>query len=116
MGGIVEYVKQYGKVTMQEAPFNEVDNLVMADISYAPFEDFFHGEKKRRIGDIAAELDAMGTEYVEKQPLIYRGALAVLSEMGKVPRFRDMLVYNYVNHVKSKIFLPKTIIYMLIYA
>lgn len=38
MGTILDYMKEYGKYTFQEKPFNEVDSLVMSQFSYLKFD------------------------------------------------------------------------------
>ncbi|MBO5207707.1 MAG: DUF2974 domain-containing protein [Lachnospiraceae bacterium] len=38
MGTIIDYIKEYGKYTFQEKPFNEVDSLVLSQFSYLKFD------------------------------------------------------------------------------
>lgn len=38
MGTIIDYIKEYGKYTFLEKPFNEVDSLVLCQFSYLKFD------------------------------------------------------------------------------
>lgn len=38
MKGIVSYIKEYGKYTLQEMPLNEVDTLILSQLSYLKFD------------------------------------------------------------------------------
>lgn len=38
MGTIIDYMKEYGKYTFQEKPFQEVDSLVLSQFSYLKFD------------------------------------------------------------------------------
>ena len=38
MSNIVDYIKWRGDLNFKSSPINEIDNLIMARISYLPFE------------------------------------------------------------------------------
>ncbi|MEG1458502.1 MAG: Mbeg1-like protein [Acetivibrio sp.] len=48
MGNTVNYLIQYGAYTLKEKPFNEVDNLILSQLSYLKFEGMVPGLLKRR--------------------------------------------------------------------
>lgn len=37
MGNLLDYLDWRGDLTMAQAPFNEVDNLILAELSYVDF-------------------------------------------------------------------------------
>ena len=39
MKNIIDYIKEYGNLTLEEYPFNNVDSLILSQISYIKFED-----------------------------------------------------------------------------
>ena len=53
MNTIHEYVKQYGRFTFQESPFNEVDNAVFSSLAYLDFSDCIEGEEEITIRFLA---------------------------------------------------------------
>ncbi len=38
MYNIVNYVEDYGKNTFQQSPFNKVDNLILAEMTYLDYQ------------------------------------------------------------------------------
>ena len=47
MGNIIDYVEEYGKYSLLERPFNEVDSLVLCQLSYLSYGEFVPGIKER---------------------------------------------------------------------
>ena len=41
MSNIIDYVKEYGNLTMEEYPFNNVDSLILCQLAYLKFENSF---------------------------------------------------------------------------
>ncbi len=39
MGNIIDYVREYGKYTLDEEPFNEVDSLILSQFAYLKFDE-----------------------------------------------------------------------------
>ena len=39
MKNIIDYIKEYGNLTLEEYPFNNVDSLSLSQISYIKFEN-----------------------------------------------------------------------------
>lgn len=39
MINIIDYIKEYGNLTLEEYPFNNVDSLILSQISYIKFEN-----------------------------------------------------------------------------
>ena len=36
---VVDYIEKYGNLNFNEKPFNEVDKLILANLSYVNFKD-----------------------------------------------------------------------------
>lgn len=87
MGNIDTYVKDIGRKTFQEEPFNDVDNLVISYLVYYDFLDIvpIPAEKKDISVARAAALyrDLVGDTQVTVEPIL-------LEDMGKSVRFRDV--------------------------
>lgn len=101
---LYEYVKNNNK-TFEELPFNEVDNLVFAVLSYLDFEDMVSSNKKNKI-----TLEELSKTYFIKYPkpvfkediTVKRYTFKLLKELITSNRFKDVLVYKYVfNHNKD---------------
>lgn len=46
MGNIIDYVEEYGKYSLLERPFNEVDSLVLCQLTYLSYGEFVSGIKE----------------------------------------------------------------------
>ena len=46
MGNIIDYVEEYGKYSLLERPFNEVDSLVLCQLTYLSYGEFVPGIKE----------------------------------------------------------------------
>lgn len=104
MSGIMEYVKQYGKRTLAQSSFNEVDNLVMAELSYTILDEVLLDETGaftvRTIEEAAAQLQLITSKKQWSQwPMIYQDGADLLVEMAEAERYQSMKIVNYVNHV-----------------
>ena len=69
MNTIHEYVKQYGRFTFQESPFNEVDNAVFSSLAYLDFSDCIDDEEEITIRFLARRyFKKNNTQKIRKNP------------------------------------------------
>ena len=47
MSNLMDYLDWRGDLTFREAPFNEVDNLILAQLVYVEFAELFRHRGKR---------------------------------------------------------------------
>jgi len=91
---IYSYVDKYGKYTFEEEPFNEVDNLVFASLSYLNLKGIV---SKNRI-----PLYEVGNLYFKMHPgkhreaYIIKKAIKLLRYIKDTKRYKDLFLYNYV--------------------
>ena len=43
MANLLDYLDWRGDLTLEQAPFNEVDNLILAELSFVDFKDIVPG-------------------------------------------------------------------------
>jgi len=48
MDNIIEYIRTYGQNTFAQKPFNEVDSLVICQLSYMNFQPFVPSLKEKK--------------------------------------------------------------------
>jgi len=91
---IYSYVDKYGKYTFEEEPFNEVDNLVFASLSYLNLKGIVSKNK--------VSLNEVGKQYFEIHPgkpretFIVKKAIKLLRYIKDTKRYKDLFLYNYV--------------------
>lgn len=102
MRDIIEYVKEAGNATLAEAPFNEVDSLVLSQFSYLKFDEIVPGIGQKR---------AISVKEIAKHPLFEalfsderyaKDNRALFSAMLQSTRFQNMKLNFYVNMVDSE--------------
>lgn len=100
-GNIMDYLEWYGDFDFSVMPFNEVDNLILAELSYASLDGIVSepqlGRKLRSISvkEAAIKLDESGR--LEKSCKLERNAGLLLLEMAKGRRFADAVLAGYVD-------------------
>lgn len=98
MGTILDYLKEYGDYSLDEKPFNDVDSLVISQLSYLKFDGIVPGPEEDRapvsLSQIAAHADYdrlyADERYRRDNTALFTGILS-----GR--RFGEMRLWNYVN-------------------
>lgn len=96
---LFDYVKKYGNYPFEIEPFNEVDNVIFSQISYLPLTGIVSGfgcspitlERTARMLD-----KKIKTKQQTLNARLYKKIYKLLLIMKEMPRYRDILLYNYV--------------------
>lgn len=105
MGNIIDYLRWRGDLTFAQSPFNNVDNLILSQLSYVNLDGIAPG--KGEAGITIEELaNAFFTKYslqdLKKDKSFLRRAPEILMELEKTVRYRDAVVKNFVNYIDEK--------------
>lgn len=103
MANILDYLDWRGDLTLAQDPFNEVDNLILAELSFVNFGGIVPGPGE---GDAVPLRDAAAAYFAEAagRP-IDMGVLVpnqipeLLRRTAAAPRFRDMQLSGFVDHL-----------------
>lgn len=103
MANILDYLDWRGDLTLAQDPFNEVDNLILAELSFVNFVGIVPGPGE---GDAVPLRDAAAAYFAEAagRP-IDMGVLVpnqipeLLRRTAAAPRFRDMQLSGFVDHL-----------------
>lgn len=49
MGNIMDYLDWRGDITFEQSPFNEVDNVILAQLAYVNFRILYHHLRRREV-------------------------------------------------------------------
>lgn len=106
MGNILDYIKWRGDLSFDKSEFNEVDNLVLSQISYVNFDKIVYGIRSKNKITLKEACDKFFTFNDEKKLLkevsFINKAILVLKEAAKTKRFGNLYLCNYINIVKVK--------------
>lgn len=103
MANIIEYVRYYRNKSFEEIPFNEVDALIFADLSYLNFDKCI-GELPRTITEVATDyFSKMTPEKLKKEAKIYRDSHNLFNTMKSTNRYKDLLITDYQKVVAKEV-------------
>lgn len=99
-----EYVKKYGEYTFEEKKFNEVDNVILSQISYLTLDGIVFGFGHRPVS-LSKTARLLEKQVNKKKTKIVahfcKKIYKLLLEMKDTPRYRDVMLYNYIKVVDS---------------
>ena len=105
MGNILDYLDWRGDLTLAQDPFNEVDNLILAELSFVDFGGIVPGPGGGRAVPLwkAAEAYFAKTEGrpIDMGVLVPNQIPELLRRMAASPRFRDMKLNGFVDHLDT---------------
>ena len=101
MANMMDYLDWRGDLSFRQAPFNQVDNLILANLSYVEIEDFMteaDGPSELTIAEAADRFFALHTD----EELLARNTTTkmmpfLLRRAGQTERFRDVKISNFVH-------------------
>lgn len=103
MANLMDYLEWRGDLTLEQSPFNEVDNLILAQLVYVDFEGIVPGpDSKEKISVLEAArifFETRDTEEIMKKLSMTKTAMFVLKKMAKTERFKNAKLFGYVNDI-----------------
>ena len=101
MGNITDYLKWRGDLTFEQDPFNEVDNLILAQLAYVDLKDFIPSVKtgdKLSLEQVTADyFDLNSEQELDKVKTFIKDVPFFLREVAKYKRFKDIMLSNFVD-------------------
>ena len=104
MGNIADYLVWRGNLFLADDPFNEVDNLVLSQLSYVDFDGIVSDAEDEfiTIGEVYERYWQMHTpEEIEARISFVKKAPFLLEKVANHDRFGDMKLAGYVNNVSD---------------
>ena len=96
MANIIDYLDWRGDLSFRKAPFNDIDNLILAELAYARMEDIVPGPESSEtvsIEKLCAEYERLGHGVKGNA----NDAFQMLAAAAVSERFRDVRVGGYMN-------------------
>ncbi|MDD8049198.1 MAG: DUF2974 domain-containing protein [Thomasclavelia sp.] len=95
---IIDYLKIRGDITFNESAFNEIDSLIMCQLSYVDFDGLkIEGKKIEEIFNEYIHVHNI-KEDLQRLSLISNN-IYILQLMASSNRFKGITIYNYVNDI-----------------
>ncbi len=97
MGTIQSYIKKYGHLNFQELEFNDVDNVILAVISYLDFDGIIDVFKKVTISSAANSFfNKYSMKEIHRNIISVKNAAKVLELIKDTNRYGNLVLYNYI--------------------
>ena len=109
MANIFDYIDWRGDLDLTQDPFNEVDSLILSTVSYIDFELIETDLKteKATIREAGEQFNRLhADEKIKAGRLVPDSIFRLLDVMSRTPRFRDMILSDYVMKRKKNSFQP----------
>lgn len=102
---IIDYLKWRGDLSLKASPFNEVDNLIISQMAYTSFDEYFKLKDSYTISELS---DLFFNDHTDEEIMASKSfvklAPFVLREMANSIRFKDCLVHDFVSTIDEKTF------------
>lgn len=100
MSTLIDYIEHYKDISFEEIPFNEVDNLILAQLSYLNFEGIVSGDRKTISFGAALELYYSNYQKPRKKHLIGIDATIFnYQHLRNSSRYKELELSDYVNEI-----------------
>ena len=106
MANIIDYLKWRGDLDFKASPFNAVDNVILAFLSYLDMDEVFCGVRKGQRIPFSEAVDAYFASHTEKEiknatpPFNEIPGLA--REASRTVRYGSLMVSDYINIIDTK--------------
>ena len=102
MANLLDYLDWRGDLTLEQAPFNEVDNLILAELSFVDFKGIVPPPGERDIVPLHQAAEAFfdtipAGETIDMGVLVPAAIPDMLRKMAASRRFRDMKLNCFVS-------------------
>ena len=106
MGNIFDYIEQLGNLSFVESPFNEVDNLILCQISYVGLDGIVPGIDEEGYITVEDASNAFFSMHSDEELLLSKSLLRTtpftLKRMAKVDRFKNAKLSKFVSIIDAE--------------
>lgn len=102
LANIMDYLDWRGDLTMTASPFNEVDNLILSQLSYVNFEGIVPGmdsEVSISVKDASNLFFKKNSEKEIMSDLLVRISASLMKKMAQSQRFSNSRLSKYINRI-----------------
>lgn len=104
MGNMLDYIRWRGDLTLEQSPFNEVDNLILSQLVYVNFDGIvppLTSHLSMTIREVAeVYFNRYSVEDIQNFGLMVRNSAELLKVVAKSPRFANMTLSKFENIVE----------------
>jgi hypothetical protein len=103
MGNVMDYLEWRGDLTFEQSPFNDVDNVILAQLAYVDFRDVIPSVQMNRGITLkkASEIffDLHTEEELSRDKSFIKDAPYLMKKAASTKRFKDVILSDYVDTI-----------------
>lgn len=98
MSNIIKYIKKYKDITFEEETFNEIDNLILSELTYLNFDGIIPTNRNTITLELAIKKYLKQYTYREtkKEGIAQKDAYRMIRLLKDSNRYKNILIYNYI--------------------
>ena len=103
MGNVMDYLEWRGDLTFEQSPFNDVDNVILAQLAYVDFRDVIpslqmnRGITLKKASEIFFDLHT--EEELSRDKSFIKDAPYLMKKAASTKRFKDVILSDYVDTI-----------------
>lgn len=103
MANMIDYIDWRGDLSLEKDPFNEVDNLILAELAYVPFDNYVPGNEEEGSVTLADVGKRFFEDHPDKEELDkWNKSPRVLKKAMKATRFKNMRLRWFLNEMDNE--------------
>ncbi|MDR2953232.1 MAG: DUF2974 domain-containing protein [Treponema sp.] len=107
MAQLLDYLLWRGDLSFAQSPFNPVDNIILCQLSYLPFDGIVPGPDENSGISVTQALSALSKKLENKKAknkpvLMYKGDPELVKKLGLTNRFGGCNLFGFVNHIDTE--------------
>ena len=95
MANVLDYIEWRGDLTFNQAPFNEIDNLILSRVAYFPFDSIIESDETVAIEELYARFKKLD---LNKVKILQEEDLDLFPAVASSKRFGKLFIKNYINN------------------
>lgn len=100
MANILDYLKWRGDLSLEQDPFNEIDNLILTRFSYIPLEKLMKEGEKLKIRTVYERYEKSN---IKKGSFLLKEDIPFFQSIANSNRFGNLVILKYVNKISLKL-------------
>ncbi len=100
MANILDYLKWRGDLSLEQDPFNEIDNLILTRFAYIPLEKLMKEGEKLKIRTVYERYE---NSNIKKESFLLKEDIPFFQAIASSKRFGNLVILKYVNKISLKL-------------
>ncbi len=105
MKDLYDYLKYYGNSSFEELAFNDIDSLILTELTYAKLQEYIPNQKNKFITlkeFCKLFLNKYSEKDFKKEDYLFPSSYKLINSLKDCQRFTKAYLYNYINKINNE--------------